>query len=79
MKTLSNHEERVPVQRISIPWMLEVVSAIDDLKEIKAKSIKEDCLYILFNAQLRLEELFDFSIYRPFLRISRQEGQLLHE
>ena len=79
MKTPSNHEKRVPVQRISIPWILEVVSAIDELKEIKFKSIKEDCLYILFNAQLRLEELFDFSIYRPFLRISRQEGQLLHE
>lgn len=64
--------------RVSIPWMLNVSSAMERLDLVSAGPL-QNSWYILFNANAQLEALFDLSIYRPHLRISREKATQLRD
>src|SRR5690606_9182322 len=56
--------------------MLDVAKAIQALDLVHAGPMSENWA-LLFNAKNQLEAVFDQSIYRPHLRISREKGQFL--
>lgn len=65
--------------RMNLPWFLQVVDAIDALSNIKSGAPVMESLWPIFNAKGQLEALFDQSIYRPHLRISRDKANVLHQ
>ncbi len=64
--------------RINLPWIIEVMDALNRLDTIKPGERLVRFSHCLFDAEYQLESLFDRSIYRPFLRISRQQALDLH-
>jgi len=67
-----------PVIKISIPWMLEVVAAIDRLDVLTPNMTRHEAFAELFGAQFQLEQLFGNSVYGPYLRISREKANAFH-
>lgn len=66
------------MQAISFPWMFDVIQAIQNLDGLTEAPVSENWL-VLFAAQNQLAALFDQSIYKPHLRVSREKARLLHE
>lgn len=66
------------MRRILLPWMFDVVDAIDELSAINSGSRLDGNWYLLFNAKNQLEALFNQSVYSPHLRISRQKADELY-
>lgn len=65
------------MQRMSLPWFLGVVSAIDELPQPVFGEKQSPSQWVLHNARNQLEALFSQSIYSPYLRASRERaGQL---
>lgn len=64
--------------RISLPWIIEVGKALDDLDKLQPNQTVGEALYALLGAQMRIETLFHQSVYGPNLRSSRQKGSELH-
>jgi hypothetical protein len=67
-----------PVLRIDIPWMFEVVKALDDLNHVKFGTKISDVYGYLFVSKYRLEEVFNRSVYAPYLNISLKNAQMLY-
>jgi hypothetical protein len=65
-----------PVFRISLPWFLNVVSAIEGLDVIKGAETPN--WLALFTATYQLELLFNDSIYAPYLKVSKEKAITLH-
>ena len=79
MNVLTNpNRGRRSVIRISLPWMMGVMSAIDQLGSIAANDLISKHWYSLFNAKSQIETLFTQSIYSSYLRISREKANVLH-
>lgn len=66
------------MKRISIPWILDVASALDHLDQVKHGEKFEHHWYWLYNAKNQLEAVFSQSIYSTHLRVSRQKATDLH-
>lgn len=79
MDSQINEQERAPMERISVPWILDTIAAIDSLDEVRAKLTVGDCILVLMDAKHTLEALFAFSIYKPYLRISNVKANELYE
>lgn len=54
--------------------MVEVIRAVDKIDTIKKGDKLSDHIYVLYDAQRRLEDAFTQSVYRPFLRVSREKA-----
>jgi hypothetical protein len=68
-----------PVRRISIPWMFDIVAAMDGLDHVVAGEIISLRWYNLFNLKNQLEAVFAQSIYSGHLRVSRERANDLYE
>jgi hypothetical protein len=66
------------MHRISLPWIFDVVKAIDALSAVNVGSQRSLHVWTLLNAKKQLEALFSESIYSQYLRISRQKAGELH-
>jgi len=66
------------VINISIPWMLETVAAIDALLTFRPDEKYGDVWIHAFTARTKLEALFGQSVYSPYLRASRDRGNVLY-
>lgn len=64
--------------RISMPWVLDVVAAIDGLSAVRKDELKTTHGWRLFSAKNQIESLFSKSIYSPYLKISRERAGSLH-
>jgi hypothetical protein len=69
---------RKPMFRISLPWILDVVAAIDGLSAIKKDELKTSHSWHLLNAKSQMGMLFSQSIYAPYLKISRERAETLN-
>lgn len=78
MSTSSNIGRAAIMIRISLPWVFGVVTAIDQLDRVQAAANWANGAPQIYNAKMQLEALFDQSIYREYLRISRQKASELH-
>lgn len=67
------------VIHISLPWMIDVVAALDRLEELLPSTPFNDAYYDLLDVQSRLEELFNQSVYRPYLLSSWDKADALHK
>ncbi len=67
-----------PVIKISIPWMLETVAAIDDLTTLGPSEKYGQVFIPALHARGKLEILFGQSVYSPYLRSSRDKGNALY-
>lgn len=65
--------------KISLPWILDVVGAIDELSAIKKDEPKTSHSWRIFNAKSQIEALFSQSIYSPYLRISGERAGELYQ
>ena len=65
------------MQKISLPWMLQVMSSIDRLHQITAGQTRQEISYLCFDAGQNLTLIFDESIYRTYLNISRERASTL--
>lgn len=63
---------------ISIPWMLETVASIDGLTTFAPHEKFGDVFVPALNARSKLEVLFGQSVYSPYLRASRERGNVLY-
>lgn len=63
--------------RINIPWIIEVVSAVDALDGLEAEKGIGENLFPLMTAQFRLEAVYS-SVYSDFLLASRQKADELY-
>ena len=61
--------------RISLPWLIEALSAIDNPDKIRDGQKLLDLRYDLFNAQRQLDNVYMSSIYGSALRSSRDQAQ----
>lgn len=71
--------ERVVMDKISIPWMIDVIEAIDGLERVQPKLTIGDCFIELYSAKHTLGMLFTYSIYKTYLRISQLKANELFE
>lgn len=66
------------MKRIRIPWMLDVIKAIEQIDDVaEDKPLKQSWFY-LFQAKNQLEAVFGQSLYSPHLRVSRDTGNELY-
>ena len=70
--------ERCPVINISIPWMLETVASIDALLTFQPNEKYGEVWGHALSARMKLETLFGQSVYSPYLRASRDRGNVLY-
>lgn len=66
------------MQRILIPWMLDVSASLDQLDALVAGAPIDDYFVTLFTLQQQLEALYNQSVYSHYLRSSREFGNQLH-
>ena len=68
-----------PMLRMSLPWFLEVVSAIDAIPSTMFQgNPARPSPYVFHNAKGQLEALFNQSIYATYLRASREQAGKLY-
>jgi len=67
------------VQRIRIPWMFDVFSALEALSGVVANQPIKSHWFALFNAKNQIDNVFNGSPYSRHLRVSRELGETLHE
>jgi hypothetical protein len=67
------------VQRIRIPWMFDVIGAIDNLNKVNQGEALRQSWFPLFDAKNQLEAVFSQSPYSFHLRVSRDLGNDLHK
>jgi hypothetical protein len=73
-KVLSPKEGACSVIRIRIPWLFDVLRAIDGIDSVTVgHTIKEDWLF-LFQAKNQLEAMFAQGLYAAHLRVSREHA-----
>lgn len=70
-------ERRSPVLRISIPWMLDTLGTIDRLVKFHPDLTYGEVFADLLDGANVLETLFGQSVYSPYLRASRDKGNVL--
>ncbi len=70
--------ERCPVVRISLAWVVECFSAIHDLQSLDKHNESLDCLLRVLGARAKLDELYQSSVYVPFLRASATHARRLN-
>ncbi len=63
--------------RISFPWMIEVVNALDNLDQLAAGQTVGAAFVWLFDAQNQLDGIYFQSIYIPFLKASAEPAHKL--
>jgi hypothetical protein len=63
-------ERRVSVIRISVPWIVESVNAINDLDKISSEGQKPEIFGVLFMAQNKLSQLYIQSFYKDRFKSS---------
>ena len=63
--------------RISLPWILEVMSSIERLEQIGDKTDKQMVVFWCFGAKDGIQNIFEQSIYAPYLKISREKATAL--
>ena len=63
--------------RMSLPWILQVMSSIVRLDKIQRGTKALDAWYPCNDAKSRIEELFEKSIFTPHLKISREKASQL--
>jgi hypothetical protein len=63
--------------RISIPWVVDVVSGLDDLDSVKAGVTRSAVWGQAYNAQSKLDALVSQSLYRDSLVTCRVAGERL--
>lgn len=68
-----------PVIRISLPWVVEVVRAIDALSVVTSDVRYGDVWGAIYNARTQLEALFTQSFYSSSLRSSREPADALFQ
>lgn len=67
------------MQRMSLPWFLDVVSAIDEIPPFSFEpEPKPPMPWVLTNARNQLDALFSKSIYSPYLKASRERAGSLY-
>lgn len=70
---------RPPMLRMSLPWFLDVVSAIDAIPNTMFQgNPPRPAPYVFHNAKGQLEALFNQSIYAAYLRASREQAGKLY-
>lgn len=67
------------MHRVSFPWLLDVVAAIDNLEKVEPTSLDVDNWYPLFNAKNQIESVFNKSLYGQYLVVSREKASLLFD
>lgn len=55
-----------------------MVASLDDLNALSDQSSYNDALFEIWDAKHQMEQLFDQSIYSPYLRVSREKAKELH-
>ena len=63
--------------RISLPWILEVMASIDQLAGMEANMNKESARFLCGSAKIGVQNVFEQSIYAPYLKISREKATSL--
>lgn len=66
------------LQRIALPWIIDVVEAVSKIDMLYAGSVSNQS-WIIFNARNQLHSLMQLSVYRPHLRISREKSNTLQQ
>ncbi|WP_148233809.1 hypothetical protein [Aurantimonas manganoxydans] len=65
------------MQRISIPWVIEIAAVLDGLNAVATGPLSPMNWHAIFNAKNQLEALFSASPYGPFLRSTRTKHDSL--
>ena len=63
--------------RISLPWILEVMSSIERLEQIDDNTGEHRVVFWCFSAKDGIQNIFEQSIYAPYLKISREKATAL--
>jgi hypothetical protein len=65
------------VQRVSLPWLTDIVLSVEKLNAIKESVQMRDGWVYLFDAQSKVSALMSDSVYTPHLRICRSQADKL--
>jgi hypothetical protein len=65
--------------RISLPWIVEVVRAVDALEKVQTGKTNGQVWTAVYSAKNQLEALFNQSFYGTSLRSCRESANALHE
>ncbi|MEO3997162.1 hypothetical protein [Mesorhizobium sp. CAU 1732] len=65
------------MQLISIPWVLDVIDTVNKIRSETLPSEKMMAHFMLFKAKDRVSSLYNDSIYKSYLRSSRESGEAL--
>lgn len=65
------------MQRINIPWFLEVMASLDNLSSCVPGEAVSDHIFGLFSAQNNIKTLFNTSVYRQHMRVCNSKGNEL--
>lgn len=64
--------------KVSIPWVVEVIAAIDALDSLNPQSTANETFLELHGARYQLEQVFNASVYSHYLRTSRHKANELY-
>jgi hypothetical protein len=70
MSHLEAFQMESPMIRISVPWIVESVKAIDELDKLSTESSKVESFSVLFMTQNRLSHLYTQSFYKEHFKSS---------
>lgn len=65
--------------QISLPYIIEFITTIEGINELKPDITIGNCLHILYGTQSKIGAIFTQSVYGPNLRSSRQKANELHK
>lgn len=65
--------------QISLPYIIEFITTIEGINELKSDITIGNCLHILYETQSKIGAIFTQSVYGPNLRSSRQKANELHK
>lgn len=68
------HCQDTPLIRTNTPWIIDVVSSFERVKNLSDDAAPVDVFLAVLHAQPRLDELFINSIYSQHLRVSSQHA-----
>lgn len=77
--SLPRNQRGRAVLRISLPWMIDVVQAVDNLSQVTKGNTYGQIWGFAYTARNQLEALFVQSLYGGSLHSSRQSANQLHQ
>ena len=64
--------------RIALTWIADSLSVLERVSRVDDQTARNEKWLLFRMAQVRLEQLYSNSVYRPFLRVSSEKANALH-